>query len=77
MVEHCSVNAEAMGSNPVEVLKIYLGLLFAFAQIAITAAMITFPFHRNKTCHFVIPFLDTDESALERTRQFRNPPWKR
>ena len=26
LVEHCSANAEAMGSNPVEVLKTFFGL---------------------------------------------------
>ena len=26
LVEHCSANAEAMGSNPVEALKFFLGL---------------------------------------------------
>ena len=50
LVEHRSANAEAMGCNPVEALKIYFGLKFAIAQIAITTAMITFPFKPNKTC---------------------------
>ena len=27
-VEHCNANAEAMGSNPVEALKIFFGLKF-------------------------------------------------
>ena len=31
LVEHCSANAEAMGSNPVEALKFVFGLKFAIA----------------------------------------------
>ena len=31
LVEHCSANAEAMGSNPVEALKFFFGLKFAIA----------------------------------------------
>ena len=31
LVEHCSANTEAMGSNPVEVLKFFFGLKFAMA----------------------------------------------
>ena len=27
LVEHCSANAEAMGSNPVEALKMFCGLI--------------------------------------------------
>ena len=34
-----------MGWNPVEVLKIFFGLKFAIAQIAITTAIITFTLH--------------------------------
>ena len=46
LVEHCNANAEAMGSNPVEDLKIFLGLKFAIClKIAITAAMIKSQFH--------------------------------
>ena len=30
-VEHCSANTEAMGSNPVNVLKMFFGLKFAIA----------------------------------------------
>ena len=44
LVEHCSANTEAMGSNPVEALKILFGLKFAIAYIAITTAIITSPF---------------------------------
>ena len=40
LVQHCSANAEAMGSNPVEALKIFFGQKFA---IAITTAMTTSP----------------------------------
>ena len=36
LVEHCSANTEAVGSNPVEALKTFLGL---------TTAMITSSFH--------------------------------
>ena len=39
MVEHRSANAEARGSNPVEVLKFFSGL-FAIGQIAIATATI-------------------------------------
>ena len=45
LIEHCSANAEAMGSNAVEALKSFLGLKFAVAEIASTTAMITSPFH--------------------------------
>ena len=31
LVEHCSANAEAMGSNPVKALKFFSGLKFAIA----------------------------------------------
>ena len=31
LVEHCSANAEAMGSNPVEALNFFFGLKFAIA----------------------------------------------
>ena len=31
LVEHCSANAEAMGSNLVEALKLFFGLKFAIA----------------------------------------------
>ena len=31
LVEHCSANAEAMGSNPVEAQKLFSGLKFAIA----------------------------------------------
>ena len=31
LVEHSSANSEAMGSNPVEALKIFFGLKFAIA----------------------------------------------
>ena len=31
LVEHCSANAQAMGSNPVEALKIFCRLQFAIA----------------------------------------------
>ena len=31
LVEHCSANAEAMGSNPVEAQKFFFGLKFAIA----------------------------------------------
>ena len=31
LVEHCSANAEAMGSNPVEELDVFFGLKFAIA----------------------------------------------
>ena len=61
LVEYCSANAEAMGSNPVEALKIFFGLKFAFAWIAITPAMITSQFHlysRNSNqLHFTLHFL--------------------
>ena len=39
MVEHCSANAEARGSNPVEVPKFFSGL-FVIGQIAIATATI-------------------------------------
>ena len=41
LVERCSDNAEAMGSNPVEALNIFFGLKFKIAWIA----MIKYPFH--------------------------------
>ena len=47
LVEHCSANAEAMGSNPVEALNFFFGLKFAIAQIAITTAMVKFSFHQD------------------------------
>ena len=50
MVQHHSANAEAMGSNPVEVLKCFL-VLFSIAQIAITTAMIISSF---KICIFAV-----------------------
>ena len=31
LAEHCSANAEAMGTSPIEALKIFLGLKFAIA----------------------------------------------
>ena len=31
LAEHCSADAEAMGSNPVEALKVFIGLKFAIA----------------------------------------------
>ena len=46
LVEHCSANAEAMDSHPVEALKVFFGLKFTTAKIAITAAMITSQFHQ-------------------------------
>ena len=46
MVEHCSANAEAMGSNPVEALKFFFfGLKFAITLIAIITAMVKSLFH--------------------------------
>ena len=46
LVEHCSANAEAMGSNPVEALKFFFfGLKFAIANIAIITAMVKSSFH--------------------------------
>ena len=33
LVEHCSANAEAMGSNPVEALNFFFGLKFAIAKL--------------------------------------------
>ena len=39
------VNAEAMGSNPVEALNVFFGLKFAIALIAITTAMVKSSFH--------------------------------
>ena len=44
LVEHCSANAEATGSNLVEALK-FFGLKFAIAKIAITTAMVKSSFH--------------------------------
>ena len=46
LVEHCSTNAEAMGLNPVQALKLFFGLKFAeLLKCAITTAMITSLFH--------------------------------
>ena len=39
MVEHCSVNTQAMGANPVEVTFFFSGL-FAIAHIGITPATV-------------------------------------
>ena len=44
LVEHCSVNAEAMGSNPAETQKIFFGLKFSITQIGIATAIITSSF---------------------------------
>ena len=39
LVEYCSANVEAMGSNPIEAPKFFGHLLFAIAQIAITTVI--------------------------------------
>ena len=44
LVEHCSANAEAMGSNPFEALKTFFGLTLRLLNIAIINAMITSSF---------------------------------
>ena len=49
LVEHCSANAEAMGSNPVEAQKLFWGQLnLQLLKIAITIAMITSQFQYKK-----------------------------
>ena len=42
MVEHCSGNAEVMGSNPFEVANVFLEGEFAIAKIEITTATIMY-----------------------------------
>ena len=45
-IEHCSTNAEDMGLNPVEALKIYFwAKIYNCLEIAFTTAMITSQFH--------------------------------
>ena len=53
LVEHCSANAEAMGSNPVEALKIFLGLKFAIAfklQVQLRWAHLHFMLYFKWSC---------------------------
>ena len=45
LVEHCSANAEAMGSNPVEALQLFFSAEFAIVKIAIITAMVVCSFH--------------------------------
>ena len=40
MVEHCSANAEATGSNPVEVPKFFFSGLLSIALIAIIQGVV-------------------------------------
>ena len=49
LVEHCSANAEAIGSNPVEVPKFFSGH-FAIVEIAITIMTIISSFKREVFC---------------------------
>ena len=51
LVEYCSANVEAMGSNPIEAPKFFGHLLFAIAQIAITTVISYL--HLNMYC--VVP----------------------
>ena len=44
LVEHCSANADAMGSSPVEALKIIFGLKFEKAILTVNFAHL----HYNK-----------------------------
>ena len=45
-IKHCNVNGEAcMGLKPIEAMKTFFRLKFAIAQIVITIAVITSPFH--------------------------------
>ena len=48
-MEHCSANAEAMGSNPFEALKTFFGLTLRLLNIAIINAMITSSFQSGST----------------------------
>ena len=48
LVEHCSANAEAMGSNPVEVPK-FFRVNLQLLKIAITAATVISSFKKNFT----------------------------
>lgn len=53
LVEHCSANAEATGSNPVEALKIFLGLKFAIAfklQVQLRWAHLHFMLYFKWSC---------------------------
>ena len=49
LVEHCSANAEAMGSNLFEALKTFFGLTLRLLNIAIINAMITSSFQSVST----------------------------
>ena len=56
LVEHCSANDDAIGSNPVEAPNIFFGLKFAIGWIAITNAMIPFPFHLYSRSSYPLHF---------------------
>ena len=51
LVEHCSANAEAMGSNPFQGLKTFFGLTLRLLNIAIINAMITSSFQSVSTAN--------------------------
>ena len=55
LVEHCSANAEAMGSNPVEALKFFSGLNLQLLKIAIITAMVKSLFQLYN-CYKLIAF---------------------
>ena len=71
MVEHCSANAEAMGSNPIEVPKFWGGVYLQL-DIKLQVPM------RRSYCHlkFVLPqfTLSSKSSELSMSRNIRHVP---
>ena len=50
LVEHCSMNAEATGSNPVEAPKIFLFGLLCNRLNCNSTVMVTYSFQKIKAC---------------------------
>ena len=55
LVEHCSANAETIGSNPVEAPKRFFRAYFVIAYMAITTAIIMSSFQKILLCSSVVP----------------------
>ena len=71
MVEHCSANAEATGSNPVEAPKLFFGLFSQLLKLRFTA-MVTYSFYlENRNIIFRTSATQIYLSAVQ--RDAKNP----
>ena len=65
LAEHCSANAEAMGSNPIEARKKFFGAILQLLKLQFTA-MFTYSFHlyARSSHNFIVEQDKNNEVAI-------------